>query len=453
MRTRIRLAGGVLAGVMQVGAAMAQTSSPMPLMETTGDSTLDRLVLVALERNSSLHAAHDRIKASRARIAPAGTRSDPVLMAGLITVPIAKPSLTDDDFTMLMLGVTQSFPYAGKRALRRRSATLDADAVAALLATARLGVVRDVKVAYYELAYLDRALEIAARSARVLADVMRLTETRYGTGTGAQHDVLKTRVESARLAVTANVLSEARLAALAKLNAVLERPSETALPHAEVPTRLARAAVDDDASRIRFSARTLGARAAESPLPSTAALQALAIAHSPVLREHEARIAAQAARAELARKEYKPDFDVTVQYNHRVAYPDLLTAQVSFPLRLQKAVKQDAAVAEASAELSAMQAEHRAAVNVLSARVATLASDIERSRTQLALHVQAILPQARAAVTAVLATYQSGRADLLVLLDLQNTVFTSETAYYRALSDFAIAVADLEQTVGSEVLP
>lgn len=419
----------------------------------TGDSTLDELIRAALEGNSTVRAAADRRTASRARVLPAGTRSDPNLQAGLITIPIAKPSLTDDNFTMLMVGLQQSFPYPGKLALRTRVAALDVDAVDALLANARLTVVRDVKAAYYEVAYLDRALEIANRSRTVLVDVIRVTESHYGTGTGLQQDVLKARLEATRLAETANALIEARVTALAQLNAILERASDAPLPAASVPVRLARAAVAENAASIRFTAQTLGARAADSPLPAVTTLQTIAISHSPMLREHEARIAAQAARVELARKDSKPDFDVTVQYNHRVAYPDLLTAQVSIPLRLQRSAKQDQAMAENSAELSALEAEHRASVNALNARVASLASDVERDRTQLALYVKAILPQAHAAVTSALATYQAGRADLLTLLDLQSTVFTSETAYFRALSDFAKAVADLEQTVGAAVLP
>ena len=419
----------------------------------TGDSTLDDLIRAALQGNSTLRAAADRRTASRARVLPAGTRTDPNLQAGLITIPIAKPSLTDDNFTMLMVGVQQSFPYPGKLALRTKVAKLDVDAMDASLANARLTVVRDVKAAYYEVAYLDRALAIANQTRAVLADVIRVTESHYGTGTGLQQDVLKARVEAARLTETASALTEARVTAVAQLNATVERASDTPVPAAGVPARIARAAIIDNPASIRFTTQTLGARAADSPLPSVAALQAMAIAHSPVLREHEARIAAQAARVELAHKDYKPDFDVTVQYNHRVAYPDLLTAQVSIPLRLQKSARQDQAVAENAAELSALEAEHRASVNALNARVASLASDVERDRTQLALYVKAILPQGRAAVTSALATYQAGRADLLTLLDLQNTVFTYETAYFRALSDFAKAIAELEQVVGAEVLP
>lgn len=435
------------------GLAHAGIRADRAAFVATGDSTLDELIRAALDGNSTVRAAADRRMASRARVLPAGTRADPNLQAGLITIPIAKPSLTDDNFTMLMVGLQQSFPYPGKLALRTKVAARDVEAVDAVLASARLSVVRDVKAAYYEVAYLDRALEIANRTRTVLVDLIRVTESHYGTGTGLQQDVLKARLEATRLAQTANALAEARVTALAQLNATLERASDIAVPVAGIPLQLSRAAVAEDAASIRFTTQLLGARAANSPLPAVAALQAMAVTHSPMLREHEARIAAQAARVELARKDYKPDFDVAVQYNHRVAYPDLFTAQVSIPLRLQKSSKQDQAVAEYAAELSALEAEHRASVNALNARVAALASDVERDRTQLALYVKAILPQAHAAVTSALASYQAGRADLLTLLDLQNTVFTSETAYFRALSDFAKAIAELEQTVGTQVLP
>ena len=419
----------------------------------TGDAQLDTLIAEALERSPLTSAAEHRGAAARARIQPAGTRADPSLTAGLIQIPVRKPSLTDDNFTMLMAGITQNFPYPGKLALRTRAAELDEIAARTTLGATRLAVVRAVKDAYYELAYVSEALAIATRNQAVLVDVVRVTEALYSTGTGSQQDILKARIETARLAETASMLAEARRAALAQLNAARDRDSETPVRTAMIPERVARAAIAADVTTVRFSAATLGARVADSPFPALAALQDAAVRNNPMLQEHEARIAAQAARVDLARKEYKPDFDVSIQYNHRVAYPDLLTAQVSIPLRLQKSAKQDQAVAEAAADLSALEAEHRADVNVVRARVATLLSDLERNRTQLALYVKTILPLSRGGVTSALASLQSGRASLLSLLDLQNTVFTYETAYYRALSDFAKELAELEQVAGTPVLP
>lgn len=445
---RERVLAPSLLGVVLLFAGVLPARS-----QSTGEDTLDLLVAEALRRSPTIDAARQRVSAARARVRPAGARADPNLMAALIAIPVVKPSLTDDDFTMLMVGVQQSFPYPGKRALRARAATLEADALGSAIDGAQRGVVRAVKEAWFEIAYLDHALEIAERSRVLLADVVRLTESQYGTGTGTQQDVLKARVEAARLTETVSALMEARVASLAALNATLDRPTDSPLSHATVPARLARASVATDAESIRFTSQSIGARAADSPLPPLHDLQDLAARSSPVLRELETRLAAQAARVELARREYKPDFDVSLQYNHRVAFPDLLTAQVSIPLRLQKSSRQDQAVAEATADRSALDAEHRAEVRAVRARVATLVSEIELTRTQLALYVKAILPQARAAASSSLTGYRTGRTGLLALLDLQGTVLGYETAYYRAQSDFAKKVAELEELVGAEVLP
>ena len=60
--------------------------------------------------------------------------------------------------------------------------------------------------------------------------------------------------------------------------------------------QMALAAVDADASQIRFTAQTLGAPAEGSPIPPVSELQELALSHNPGLRESQAMIQAQVAR-------------------------------------------------------------------------------------------------------------------------------------------------------------
>jgi outer membrane protein TolC len=161
---------------------------------------------------------------------------------------------------------------------------------------------------------------------------------------------------------------------------------------------------------------------------------------------------AQAARVDLARKEYKPDVDVSLQYGQRTGMPDMVTAQVSIPLRIHRRTVQDQQVAEANAELAAMRAEHQSQLNDVRATVARLLSETERNRTQLALYVRAIIPQGQASVASVTASYQTGRTDMLTLLDSHTTLLSYQTGYYRALADFGITLAQLGQTIGQEVL-
>lgn len=357
-----------------------------------------------------------------------------------------------DPMTMRMVGIEQSIPYPGKLSLRRRAAEREVDATRASLDGATRDVVRDVKTAYYELAFVDQALAIVGRNRDVLAGFIKVTEARYAVGTAGQQDILKARVEATRLAETAATLTEQRRGTLARLNALLDRPSESPIEHPTVPAPVTRAAVTSS-GEIRFASAALGARVTESPFSPLAELQDAAIRNSPELHEQDAMIAAQSARLALARKDALPDFDVSVQYGQRGGgLPDMVSAGVSVPLPIFKGRKQDKAVDEADAQLAALGAEHDARANDVRAQVASLVAELERSRSQLALYVKALLPEARASLTSATASYQVGRVEFLSVLDSQATVFTYETEYFRALSDFATKLAELQRLTGEEVV-
>ena len=442
---RVAMAAVALIAVRPARAQQSQVQHP-------GATALDSLVTRALSANPAVLVATARLDAARARIAPSGTLPDPMLMAGIVNMPIAHPSFTADGMTMKMVGIAQTIPFPGKLAARRHTVELEADATAIARDTVRLAIVRSVKTAYYELAYLDHALAIVRQNEHVLGDVADAAQSHYAVGTSGQQDVLKARVAATRLGETANMLIEQRRATLAALNAVLNRPSDTPIDNPDFPAKLTHAAVSADTRNIRFVANTLGAPVADSPLPSLPDLQTMASAQNPGIRVHEAMTTVQAARVAYAQKQYKPDFEVSVQYGQRVGLPDMMTAQVSIPLRLHRKAVQDEQVADARAELSALNAEHEAQLNDVHATVARLYSEIERNRTQLALYVRAIIPQGQAALASTTASYQVGKVDLLTLLDSQTTLFSYETAYYRALADFGESVAQLEQVVGQEII-
>ena len=163
-------------------------------------------------------------------------------------------------------------------------------------------------------------------------------------------------------------------------------------------------------------------------------------------------IRAQQARAALARREHLPDFDVSLQYGQRNGFADMVTATVSVPIPLQKRRKQDAEVSAADADLRALEAEHMVSVNELRAQLARLDGTLERDRTQLALYVRSILPQARASLAAANSGYQAGRVEFATLIDAQALLFNYETDYYRTLTDFAKTLAELDEQTGRALI-
>lgn len=384
-------------------------------------------------------------------------------MAGVVNLPLRSLSFSDDDMTMKMIGVEQVFPYRGKLGLRERVAKREAEVAAAAADSVRLATVRDTKSAYYELAYVDQALAIAARNHGVLSDVAIVAQGRYSAGRGTQAEVLRATLEATRLNESVNALRVEQTSALALLNSLLDRPSETVVLAPTIPQRIAAAAVSESTSNIRFSSQSLGASAADSPLLAVTELQALAIKTSPVVRVSEAMIAAKTVELELARKDFLPDVGLSLQYGQRSGHSvpangapaprsDMISAVVSIAIPLQKRREQDALVSAAGSELAAVESDRAAIQNSVRAQVARLYADIEHSRTQLALYVKAILPQGRATLASATGNYQSGTGDLIAVLNAQATIFEYETGYYRALTDFAQKIAELDALVGKELL-
>ena len=249
----------------QAVPAMGRVAAPPPAEAARTSAALDSLVRQALQANPAIHAAGARLKAADARVAPAGARPDPMLMAGIENLPISEPGFSDF-MTMKVIGVEQAFPFPGKLSLRTRAARDEVAAAQAALDAARLDAATQTKEAYYDLAFADRALDIVRRNQAVLTDLISVSEARYATGTGTQADVLRARTETANLESAASALAEQRRAALARLNAVLDRPSDTPVEAPVIPARIARAAVADSASQVHFASGGLGARAADSPL-------------------------------------------------------------------------------------------------------------------------------------------------------------------------------------------
>jgi outer membrane protein TolC len=430
----------------------ASGARPRAIEADATSAQLDSLVARALEVNPTIRAARQRVDAARARIGPAGTLPDPMLGVGIMNVPVAEPGF-GDFMTMKTIAVGQMLPFPGKLSLARQAAERELGAAGARLDETALDVAAEVRQTYFDLAFLDHAFTVLEQNQQLLLNFIQVTESRYGVGTGDQADVLKARVEAARLAEEAVAIAEERRGALARLNALLDRPVETPVAGPAVPDRIARAAVSDSSGGVRFASSALGARLADSPFPPLEVLQEQAIRNNPAVRAHEAKIAAQTARAELARRGHLPDFDLSVQYGQRADRSDMITVMVSAPLPLHRGSRQAQEVTEASAELAALEAEHEAMINDLRAELAERYADLERDRAQLALFMSAIIPQGRAALASATSSFQVGRVDFMTLLENQMTLYDYETAYFRALTDFAKSVAELERIVAAEVLP
>ena len=208
---------------------------------TLDDARLGALIEEALERNPQVQAATWFEAAARERIPTAGALPDPTLqMTGFVRSPQTRvgPQVSG-------VAVNQRLPWFGTRADRAEATTVRAEMQHEAVAAKRDDVVHQVKVAYYELGYLDRAIAITGEERELLEHYESLARARYSQGVGLQQAVVKLQAQITRVLNRRQELSRQRIGVESRLNALRDRPARFAIPEVDLGER-PEAIVDHD---------------------------------------------------------------------------------------------------------------------------------------------------------------------------------------------------------------
>jgi outer membrane protein TolC len=393
---------------------------------------LASLIGEALQNSPELRAAAKETEAVSQRVRPAGALEDPMLEAGLLNVPNQSWRLNREDMTMKMLGLSQKLPYPGKRALREQVAAKDAESASYGLRETANRIVRDVKLAYFDLALTCETIRQLHSNRLILEQFLRIAEGRYAVGQATQAEVLKAQTQLSRM--TEELLRMER-----------ERPVM-------------------EAELLRLLGRRGGAVPIAAELPqigdaafSLEALQEAALRERPQLLGLQSMIDRSAKTLELARKETQPDFDVRFAYGQRerdlagMPREDVVSLTVAMNLPLWRKDKIEPRIAEAQALREQTLEVQRAQQNEVLARLRQQVAIAEQSRKSVRLYETGILPQARLGVEASLSGYKVNRVDPLMLLDSQMTVFNYEISRAKELVNFNKALAEIEFLTGKRM--
>jgi cobalt-zinc-cadmium efflux system outer membrane protein len=421
------LRGGVLAAITILGfsvAAADERTSPEP-------AQLETLIAEAVEKNPEIAASRAELLAAQSRIAPAGALDNPMLEAGVISVPVGSLSLTREEMTMQMLGVSQRLPFPGKRELRRQVARAEAVSVELGLEETINRLVRDLRTVWEELVFNAESQRIIERTRVELRALAQLTGARYDVGQAMQTDVLEAQTEYERLRSDQLALERDQAALRSELRRLLGRKEDLQLAVPE--PRL----VDSSATREQLHESALERR------PQLLGLQALAD---------------QAARSvELARRDYYPDFDVRLQYGLRDRAPDgmerddMVSLVVAVDLPLWRKSKLEPLVAESRAmrgrATQMLEAERLATIAELDTQLA----ELRKWRSTAALYENTLLPQARAAVSSAFAAYRVGGVDFATLRQAQLRALEATLDHAEAIANHNKAAAEIDLLVGTPI--
>ncbi len=393
------------------------------LAARNGALSLERVIAETLARNPSIEQATHALNAALERPAQARALDDPML-----SYMIGPRTIGSSDFDPAhKFEASQSFPWPGKRRLRGEAAELEAEGLRGDLDMIREDLAYAARMTFLELWLTERAIEINNTNQNLLTEFEEIAQRKYAAGIVPKQDVLQARVEREMLVHDGAVLARTRNRIVARVNALLNQPTDTTLP--SPPTSL---------------------RAPGFP-PPLAELQLTAEANRPELHAVNWRLQAMETRTVLARKEFLPDLTVMAGYDTFWNEGELQPSvgfSINVPIQLGR---RRAAVREADAELARVESEARRIHRDILLEVHEAFEGVHESIDGIALYESHLLPAASENLEAAHSGYASGEVDFLALVSAQKLVADTRLKLSEYQAAHHMGMAKLGRAIGSSV--
>jgi outer membrane protein TolC len=390
-----------------------------------GATQLSRGALIAgvLARNPGIDAARQAWRAALARYPQETALPDPLLGYG-----VRPRSFGSDEVDNAQdVELSQALPFPGKLGLRGDAALAAADAAGANVDAERVKLAALASGLFDAHWLASRGLE-SAREQRSLVDALHEAAlARYAAGRGAQADVLAAETESAMLEHRELELETELRISRQRINTLLHRA-----PDAELPA----------------PPRELDAAPAPAHELDADALVAQALAQRPELRALAAAVRERELSVALAHREYLPDFTLRGAYEgswQETPLKPFVGVELNVPIQLERRA---AAVDEAEAALARQRSLARRAEDRVRLDVTGAVERLREAQHLLDLSRARLLPAARDRASVVRASYSSGEATLLEVVEAERSLRAAELAEQEALAQLSERHAALARALG-----
>jgi len=394
----------------------------------TRDQQLEGYISRALQHNPALQEALARYRSAQQKPSQVSKLPEPML-----------------NFTQFIRSVesntvnlSQTFPWFGKLSLQGQVAIKEAIIQFQEFRALEREIVVQVKRAYYELLYVERALRITREEESLLDHYERLAQARYASGEGLQQGVIKIQTELTQILDRVELLKVQRESLIAQLNTLMDQPPEAPL-----------------------------AVAAQSDFPAVdlqlEELYQLAERNREELKASMERIEKSERSIELAKKDYWPDLTLSGGFINVHAgeglrgmissTPENGKNAYNFSLGLNIPLWRDkyrAGIVEATENLIADRHSYQQIRNSIEFSVRDQVIRIQTLQEQIELYGTALIPQAEEALRSTESAYQTGQLGALDLLDSERLLLSSKLIQARYETEYLKALADLERAVGTK---
>src|SRR5438552_875467 len=402
--------------------------------ENSGDAgieapriSLREVTSAVLANNPSIKEAENRWRAARERVRQANAWDDPRIggesrMRRFVDVP-------PNAFMDQTLSVEQLIPITGKNLVRGRVAVAEALSIFEEVRRAELDVIAKARASYFRLANAYDQLEINSKNLTSLRQIADISRSRYENGLESAANVLVAETEHSKLLEARRDLERSLSDAQSQLNTLMNRDAFAPL------------------------GAPVAATINEAHL-SVAKLRDITLAQRPEVQMARAKIDMEKSKLQLARRAWIPDPAVSVKgqrYNEAAQAVSEFDAGLSFTVPWVNPRKYSAGVREARENVGAaeqgLDREQKEALRLLRDQL----EKIETAHHHVELFGDKLAPQARQAFEATRFSYESGKASFLDWISAQRSLRDLEATAREHLTDYQVAVAELEAIIGPEL--
>jgi outer membrane protein TolC len=394
-------------------------------------TTLSDLISYAYRENPSIVEARESWKVVVENYRLTTGYPDPELKFTYFHNPI-ETRMGPQDWTA---SLNQKIPFPGKLSQAGKVVEAEARVAHIKLDRAVKAVVASVRESFYELLYIRKAKKVVEQNLRLLEHLRKAGETAYAQDRAALMDMVKAQSQLGQIRYDGILLEELELTEKTRMNGFLNR---------EPDARIGRL-VDGGFQRVVFSLK---------------GLYRLAEANQEEIRMARALVERADARAELARYENLPDFNLGVFYSG-IGEPDVpykpsgsgrdsvgFQVGVSIPLWFEK---NRGRVARAQAEIRKTQAAKEVSINEIRTKVHNLFFRLRNARRLIELYRDDLLPQTVRAMEIAETWYREGESSFSDFVETQAVYYNFQLSLARARADYGKYLARLEQLVGQTI--
>ncbi len=397
-----------------IAASEAKEDSPV---------RLEALIEEALAGNPEVLSFKLRWLAAREEIPQAKSLDDPQLTITQWEIP---NNFNIGGAAETWYGISQSFPFPGKRLLKEEIAGQASDAAESDYQAKVREITLRVKTATFQRFLIQKGIDLHLEHQALLTEFIQIATQKYAVGQASQQELLHAQVELSKLHNSLLVLEQERFSNTAELNTLLNRLP--AMPLGPVET-------------LEYRPFSL----------TFEELSQQALLQRPELKAATFLIEKSEQEKLLADKNFRPDFMFEIMRWEVHGGPNQWMANFKMNLPWVFADKYDSRIRQAAAEEAQARADQIALQKQTLFELRDLFTRVKTAEQLIGVYQSDVLPKAEQSLEASRIRYQAGTFDFLSLVDSERTLLDLQMEYVGALVLFWQSIAKLERVVGGEL--